>query len=247
MSTKKITIVRSKPNARSLIESASVRDLGRLLEEKEARKEIEKSLLAKLRDSEMLDAGLDLLSALGVGLEASGAVETSTGVGALLGVPSMGIGAAISIVADVINAIRMALRGDYYNSALHILFAVPILGDSLQLGADTVKIIKWIATSTNTAKAARAASAAKKLVDIGTEHVPGAEKHREPLSNAITAIASGDPNKAAEVAKQSGHEVLAREIADLSSENSDEKSLSESFKRARAAHSLRPLYKGTLY
>lgn len=236
----------------ALIESKSITEIGRLLEEKESQEKIKKGLLAKIRDSEMLDAGLDILSAIGVGLEAAGAAETATVAGAPIGIPSLTVGAAISIVADLINAIRRAARGDYLDAAMYVIFAVPIIGDVLQIGkgsASIMKVMKWMRDSSNSAKKAKLLASTTKLVDLSVEKVPGAEKHREPLKKAIGALASGDPKEIAAVARKSGQEVLAKELEDrIERESKDEsRPLSESSSRSKKRLSMLPLYKGTLY
>jgi len=245
-------VMESRRGSGVLVESRSIAEIGRLLEEKESQEEIKKGLLAKIRDSDMLDAGLDMLSAFGVGLEASGAAETATGIGAAIGIPSLTVGAAISIVADLINAIRRAARGDYLDAAMYVIFAVPLVGDAMQLGKSSmslVKVMKWMRDSSNAAKKAKLLASTAKLVDLGVEKIPGAEKHREPLKNAIGALASGDPDEIATVARKSGQEIVAKELEGHATRRpeGDSDALSESFSRSRKKLSMLPLYKGTLY
>lgn len=256
MRERQISIITESRKASALmVESRSISEIGRLLEEKESKEVIEKGLLAKIRDSEMLDAGLDMLSAIGVGLEVTGAAESATGIGAAIGIPSLTVGAAISIVADTINAIRYAARGDYLGAAMYVIFAVPLIGDVLQLGKSTksmIKIMKWMRDSSNSAKKAKLLAATSKLVELGIDKVPGAEKHREPLKNAVGALASGDPKKIADVARKSGQEMVAKELDDLTGDGGrksedESKDLAESFSRSRKKLSMLPLYKGTLY
>jgi len=250
---RRINIVMETRSASSvLIESRSINEIAHLLEEKDSQEEIKKGLLAKIRDSDMLDAGLDMLSAFGVGAVAAGAAGSTTGIGAAIGIPSLTVGAAISIVADLINAIRRAARGDYLGAAMYVIFAVPIIGDVLQIGkgsASIMKVMKWMRDSSNNAKKAKLMASTAKLVDVGVGKVPGAEKHREPLKNAIEALASGNPEEIAAVARKSGQEIVAKEIEDRVPRRSkdDSPELAERFSRSRKKLSMLPLYEGTLY
>ena len=253
MRERRINIVmEARGTAGVLIESRSITEIGRLLEEKESRAEIKKGLLAKIRDSDMLDAGLDMLSAFGVGAVATGAAGTATGIGAAIGLPSLTIGAAISIVADLINAVRRAARGDYLGAAMYVIFAIPIIGDVLQLGkgsASIIRVMKWMRDGSNSAKKAKLIASTTKLVDIGVSKVPGAEKHREPLKNAIEALASGNPEEIAAVARKSGQEIIAKEIEGVVPGRSKDgpSEVAESLRRSRKKLSVLPLYEGTLY
>lgn len=243
-----------------LIESRSIAEIGRLLEEKESQETIKKGLLAKLRDSDMLDTGLDMLSVFGVGLEAAGGGAAATGVGLVPGAGALTVGATISIVADLINAIRRASRGDYLDAAMYVMFAVPLVGDVLQLGKNSMslmKILKWMRDSSNSAKKTKILTAAKKLVDLGAEKIPGAEKHREPLRSALESLASGDPKEIAAAAKKSGYEIFDSELQAAVEKSKDKKADREKDDRKKVSESAMKftthsrkvvdLYKGILY
>jgi hypothetical protein len=189
--------------------------------------------------------------------------------GVVAGFPVATVGAATSLVADVVNALRHAFRGDYFSAALYIIFAVPGVGDILQgvswlsSGAKlTVKnFINLFPKFRQLAKAGklkRVAEGAFKLLDMGTKHVPGLEKHNAPLRNTLQAVLDGDPAEMARVARESGHQIAEDQLQAVidkaagekeSREGGESKSkMSESTIR-RAAHSRRiaDLYKGTLY
>jgi hypothetical protein len=155
-------------------------------------------------------------------------------------------------VADLINAIRRAARGDYLGAAMYVIFAVPLVGDALQLGKNSMslmKVMKWMRDSSNSAKKAKLLASTTKLVDLGVEKVPGAEKHRGPLKSAIEALASGDPKEIADVARKSGQEIVAKELESRVGRGpeDDSNALAESSSRSRESLSMLPLYKGTLY
>ena len=59
-----------------MLESAPVSRLKTLLESEEGKSKIKKSLLSRLRDSSLVDAGLDILSGIGVSLEGGGAAAS---------------------------------------------------------------------------------------------------------------------------------------------------------------------------
>jgi hypothetical protein len=252
-----------------MIESAPVSKLRTLLESEDGREGVKKSLLAKLRDSSLVDVGLDILSGIGVSLETGGVAASMTGVGAVAGVPIATIGMATSVVSDVINALRHALRGDHFSAILYLIFAVPGAGDILQgvswlsSGAKlTVKgIVELYPKLRQLAKAGklkRVAEGAYKLLDMGMKHIPGLKKHNGPLRNTLKAVLDGDPAELARVAKESGYEVAEAELQAAVDKASGEKesrssgdskrSMSEStIRRAVRSRKVTDLYKGTLY
>jgi hypothetical protein len=260
----------SRTNRNSLmIESAPASKLRALLESKEGKEDVKKSLLAKLRDSSLVDVGLDILSGIGVSLEGGGIAASMTGVGAIGGVPIATIGAATSVVADLINALRHALRGDHFSAVLYVIFAIPGGGDILQTvgwastGAKLTakKIVEFYPKLRQLAKAGklkRVAEAAYKLLEMGLKHVPGLDKHSAPLRNTLKAILDGDPEEIAKVAKESGYEVAEAELRaatekatgekESRKDDAPKKKMDEStIKRAVRSHKIADLYKGTLY
>jgi hypothetical protein len=249
-----------------MIEGAPVSKLRTLLESEEGKEGVKKSLLAKLRDSSLVDIGLDILSGIGVSLETGGVAASMTGVGAVAGVPVATIGAATSVVADVINALRHALRGDHFSAVMYLIFAIPGGGDLLQgvswlsTGAKAtakgiVELYPKLRQLAKAGKLKRVAEGAYKLLDMGIKHIPGLEKHNGPLRNTLKAVLDGDPAEIARVAKESGYEVAETELRSMSDKAAGEKEergskrdMSESTIRSAArSRKVSDLYKGTLY
>ncbi len=252
-----------------MIESAPVSRLRALLESEEGKSDVKKSLMAKLRDSSLVDIGLDILSGIGVSLEGGGAAASLVPGGAIAGLPIATVGMATSLVADVVNALRHALRGDHFSAVMYLIFAISGGGDLLQgvswlsTGAKAtakgiIELYPKLRQLAKAGKLKRVAEGAYKLLDMGVENVPGLKKHKDPLRNTLQAVLDGDPEKIAKVAKESGYEVAESELQAMIDKAAGEKEdreggkskskMSESTVR-RAAHSRRiaDLYKGTLY
>lgn len=246
-----------------MVESAPISRLPSLLESEGGKTDVKKSLLSKLRDSSLVDVGLDILSGVGVSLETGGLAASATGIGAIGGVPIATVGAATSLVADIVNALRHALRGDYFSAALYTLFAVPGAGDILQgvswlsSGAKLtvkgiVEIYPKLRALAKAGKLKRLAEGAYKLLDMGLEKIPGLGKHSAPLRNTLKAVLEGDPAEIAKVAKESGYEIAEAELTAAAEKAGGEKvareQMSESSIRGAArSRKVADLYKGTLY
>lgn len=251
------------PRGSLMVESAPISRLPSLLESESGKTDVKKSLLSKLRDSSLIDVGLDILSGIGVSLETGGLAASATGVGAIGGVPVATVGMATSLVADLVNALRHALRGDYFSAVLYTLFAVPGAGDLLQgvswlsSGAKAtakgiVEIYPRLRALAKTGKLKRLAEGAYKLLEMGLDKVPGLGKHRGPLRNTLKAVLDGDPAEIAKVAKESGHEIAEAELTaaveKASGERAAREKMSESTLRSAArSRKVADLYKGTLY
>jgi hypothetical protein len=252
-----------------MLESAPASRLKTLLESEEGKTGVKKSLLAKLRDSSLVDIGLDILSGIGVSLEGGGAAASMVPGGAIAGFPIATVGAATSLVADVVNALRHALRGDHFSAIMYLIFAVPGAGDILQgvswlssgaklTAKGIVELYPKLRQLAKAGKLKRVTEGAYKLLDMGVKHVPDLKKHDGPLRNTLKAVLDGDPEEIARVAKESGYEVAESELQAMIDKATGEKEdreggeskskMSESTIR-RAAHSRRiaDLYKGTLY
>ena len=268
-----ITIIRETRSSRDLlmVENAPISRLSLLLETKDGESEVKKSLLSKITDSSLVDAGLDILSGIGVSLESGGLAASLTGVGAVAGVPIGTVGAATSLVADLINALRHALRGDYYSAILYLLFAIPGAGDILQgvswlskgAKAGIKGVVEIYPKLRSLAKANRLknlATSAYELLEMGLEKIPGLKKHREPLRKTLDAVVEGDPDKIVAVAKEQGHEITKAELeaaaerksgesaSRKSGDSADRERISESsIRNAARSRRLVDLYKGVLY
>lgn len=160
----------------------------------------------KLSDNDLIDSVLDAVSlaagaATVVGSGGSAAVG-ATGVGAPAALAALGITsipAAISFIADAINAARAASRGDYKRAALYIIFMVPIIGDSLQLlkkaglGDDAVKLVtNHFKMLKDAEKKRKVSSFALKFVDAMSEKVPGTKGHKDEIRREIERIIGGE-------------------------------------------------------
>jgi hypothetical protein len=263
-----IHIIRESQSPRgSLVtESAPLSRLPILMESEEGKTQVKKSLMAKLRDSSLVDAGLDILSGIGVSLETGGLAASATGIGAIGGVPVATVGAATSLIADAINALRHALRGDYFSAVLYLLFAVPGAGDILQgvswlsSGAkltvkSIVELYPKLRKLAQTGKLKRVAEAAYKLLDMGIDKVPGLGKHSTPLRGTLKAVLDGDPAEIAKAAKQSGYDIAEAELRAVAEKATGEKETrekSEKMSESKTARGTRvrkvaDLYKGVLY
>jgi hypothetical protein len=212
-----------------MLESLPARDLPRLLEEKDTKQKIEKSLLAKIRDSSYIDAGLDLISMIGSGAAAASgtaavAGAAAGGVGAIPGLAGLAVSEVVSVVADLINAVRRALRGEYFSAALYTLFAVPLIGDALMVAKSTstgVKatitmlkpVLSFMRQHRDDVKMAKAVVASTKLIDLASKTIPGADAHTEGMKKALAAIATGDVNNIKSTAREVGEAALAKELA----------------------------------
>ena len=254
----------SRPSRGSLmIESAPISRLATLLESEGGKTDVKKSLMSKLRDSSLVDAGLDILSGIGVSLETGGLAASMTGVGAIGGVPVATVGAATSLVADLVNSLRHALRGDHLSAILYLLFAVPGAGDILQgvswLSSGAKLTVKGIVelypklrALAKAGKLKRLSEGAYKLLEMGLDKVPGLGKHSGPLRNTLKAVLDGDPAEIAKVAKESGYEIAEAELEAAVEKAGGEKAarekMSESTIRSAArSRKVADLYKGTLY
>ena len=258
-------IVQESRSARGslMVESAPISRLPALLESEGGKTDVKKSLLSKLRDSSLVDIGLDILSGIGVSLEGGGVAASLTGVGAIGGVPIATVGMATSLVADLVNALRHALRGDYLSAVLYTIFAVPGGGDLLQSagwlssGAKVtvkgiVELYPKLRALAKAGKLKRLAEGAYKLLDMGLEKVPGLGKHSAPLRNTLKAVLDGDPAEIAKVAKESGYEIAEAEleaaVEKASGERAAREKMSESSIRGAArSRKVADLYKGILY
>lgn len=219
-------------NKRALIESRPLSDLPRLLERQEGEDEIKKGLFAKLRDSELVDVGLDILSGLGVTAAAGGAAASIGGVTALVGVPIATVGEAITLGADLINAARRALRGEFFNSALYVLFSVPALGDALQASAyvgggvksviRTIKpVLDWMKAAENSSNKSKLLNSGIKLIQLGFKKIPGASSYEDDVKKAMEALASGDLDEIERVADQIGDESMSNELKKIAREDAE--------------------------
>lgn len=251
------------PRGSLMIENAPISRLPALLESEGRKTDVKKNLLSKLRDSSLIDAGLDILSGIGVSLETGGLAASATGIGAIGGVPVATVGAATSLVADLVNALRHALRGDYISAVLYTLFAVPGAGDILQgvswlsSGAKLtvkgiVEIYPKLRALAKAGKLKRLAEGAYKLLDMGLEKVPGLSKHSAPLRNTLKAVLDGDPAEIAKVAKESGYEIAEAELESAVEKASGERAAREkmsesSIRGAARSRKVADLYKGVLY
>ena len=259
-----------------MIESAPISRLSAILESKDGREEIKKGLMAKFRDSSLVDIGLDILSGIGISAAAGGLVATATGIGSIAGIPISTVGLGVSVVADVINALRNAFRADYFSAILYLIFAIPGAGDLLQtpalagkVGVKTgklatsfiLKMFPKLHLAAQAGKLKRVAEAAYKLLDMGLSKIPGLDKHASPLRRTLQAVLSGDPAEIAKAAKESGHQIAETELRATISKASKEKSareegeedssdkrVSESTIRSAArSRRVADLYKGVLY
>jgi hypothetical protein len=265
MQERTLHIVKESRTSRGslMIERAPISRLTVLLESEGGKKDVKKSLMSKLRDSSLIDVGLDILSGIGVSLETGGLAASATGIGAVGGVPIATVGAATSLVADLVNALRHALRGDYFSAALYTLFAVPGAGDILQgvswlsSGAKLtvkgiVEIYPKLRALAKAGKLKRLAEGAYKLLEMGLEKVPGLGKHSTPLRNTLKAVIDGDPAEIAKVAKESGYEIAEAEleaaVEKASGERATREKMSESnLRSATRSRKVADLYKGILY
>lgn len=246
MAGRTITIVRERDEKGS--GSSKPRSAERKSDDEKIDKEkVEKSLLKKLIDSDDVTLALDVVSALGVAAEL-------TGFGAAAGVP-------VSAAADIVNAIRMAARGDLFKAGLYALFAVPVFGDALQgakvaglVGVNGVKIIVKLISLAKSERTLKAAATATKMID----KIPGNDGHKRDVKKAVGVFMSGDAAKIATLAEESGDKEMAdairkktrvatpagsekKELATAA--GSEKKELAES----RRSRSLLPLYKRSLY
>jgi hypothetical protein len=170
-------------------------------------------IFSKFAKSDKVDAILDAVSlaAGAVTIAGSGVAggAAATGVGIPASLAAFGITsvpAAVSFIADAVNAVRSLARGDVKRAALYIIFMVPIAGDALQLlkktgmGDDVVKaVIGWAKIKKNVEKSKRISKAAIALSDAICEKVPGLEQHKDSLRDSIKDMlqpapdAGGDP------------------------------------------------------
>lgn len=201
------------------------------------KEKVEKSLLDKLIDSDDVTFALDVVSALGVAAEL-------TGIGAVVGAP-------VSIAADLVNAIRMAARGDLMNAGLYTLFAVPAFGDALQgakftglAGKGGVELVMKVLKYGKGLKDTKAMHTAYKLID----KIPGSSEHKPKLKKSVKIMMSGDADLIAGLAEESGHSDIADAIEkEKFDEKPDEKSEKKELSEARRSRSLLPLYERSLY
>lgn len=140
--------------------------------------EAEKTLMAKFRDSEMVDLGLGLLGAVG-GYVAGLATAGSMGLGAPLAY-------TVAALPDLINSARFAARGQRMEALVAFLSALPIIGEvlgpariSLRLfgGVDkTMKIIgllKKIRTAKQVIQGThKIKTCTDKIIDFCEEYMP---------------------------------------------------------------------------
>jgi len=214
--------------------------------EKEKEK-VEKSLLDKLIDSDDVTLALDVVSALGVAVEL-------TGYGAVIGGP-------VSMAADIVNAVRMAAKGDFFKAGLYALFAVPVFGDVLQgtkvaglVGEGGVELIMKLISLAKAERLVQATATFNAMID----KIPGNDGHKEKVKDAVGVFMSGDAAKIADLAEKSDDKELAAAIMAKAGEataagskkkelataaGSEKKELAES----RRSRSLLPLYKRSLY
>lgn len=239
MEEMKFRVIREGGHVRPLmIESRPLRELPSILENAEKKKELEKGLMAKFRDSETVDTALDFLSGMGLAASAAGAAETATGIGAAIGIPSMTIGAAISFVADMINAFRRAARGEYFGAAIYLMFAIPVIGDVLQgvswVGksgkatlASMKPVLAWMRETGNSAKKEKVSKAADDIIDLASKKIPGASKHKGGMKKALHAVTSGDMDAVRKAAGEIGETALADEIKKMGEKKDGRESISE--------------------
>lgn len=207
---------------------------------------IEKSLMDKLVNSEDLTDALDVVSAIGVGTEAAGAMLGWTGVGAAVAAGA----AAVSAAADTINALRMAKQGKTLQAGMYAIFAIPVFGDVLQgakiagaVGEGGVKIIARLIKLAKTKKVEKAVETVGKLVD----KAPGGDSHKAVVKKAAGTLLSGDSEAIAKLAEDSGESALADAIRKSATSSDPDDSSKKDLAESRRHRSLLPLYKGSLY
>lgn len=236
MRSRTITIIAEADEKKPAADSKS--EKGKTIE----KEKVEQGLLDKLVSSEDLTKALDVISAIGVGIEAVGGALSWTGAGAV----AAGTAAAVSAAADLTNAVRMAAKGDLLNAGMYALFAVPVFGDALQgakitglAGKGGVEIIMKVLKFSKTQRAVKAMETAHDMID----KIPGDSERRKDIKGAVTVIMSGDAARIASLATKSGDKELADEIEKRVGGESEKKELSE----ARRSRSLLPLYERSLY
>lgn len=200
---------------------------GRIADENTDEKSFMSRVKEKLSDDGLIDSVLDAIS-LAAGASTIAGVSGSTGaaatgVGAPAALAGLGITtipAAISFIADAVNAARAAARGDYKRAALYILFMVPVIGDSLQLlkktgmGDDVVKLVtNHFKMLKDAEKKRKVSSMALKFADAMSEKVPGAKGSKDEIKREIERIISGDGSGAESFTGEK--QVAERKLANL--------------------------------
>jgi len=205
-----------------IIENLSSSELSDKMDTKEGKEEIRKSLWEKFKDNSAVDLGLDLL-----GLVAGD-------VGSVLGIPTGGAAPIITMIPDLLNAARKFARGDKFGGALSLICAIPIAGDAFAnyleaskfsfKGAEaTIAVVRSISAffkeHGDTAKKINTGSSA--IMKVVAEHLPAAKEHHQDITNTISAITSGDKEKIIKIAKDSGANIVTREIENGLSKDKD--------------------------
>lgn len=177
--------------------------------------EAEKTLMAKFRDSEMVDLGLGLLGSLG------GWVAAQVTAGTMgLGAP---IAYTIAAVPDLINSARYALRGQRLEAVIAFLSALPIIGEvlgpariSLRLFgtfSETMKIMAGIKHIRNIITAAKVAREVKPysemLVDFCKKEMPNFDA--ESVARDADILVNGSDEELEEFLRSDGYEFDAEE------------------------------------
>jgi hypothetical protein len=183
------------------------------MDTKEGKEEIRKSLWEKFRDNSAVDLGLDIL-----GLVAGDAAK-------FLDIPTGGIAEVIAMIPDLLNAVRKFSRGDKLGGAISLICAIPFAGDLFAnfFAADKVAFTGAKATAESIrsisaffrehgAAAKKITTSAATVMKVVAEHLPAAKEHHQDITDAVSAITSGDQEKIIKVAKESGAKIVTREI-----------------------------------